>query len=156
MDEFDDRAAGLLELRIGRAAKALFDVKIHELVGRLRGNGVQLKMIGAALGLSESQVSRIARSPEPAFPPMTVRDVVALGESGQIKHHVLVEWLTVWPYEPLNTPQEKSARWEGNRFSVVEEAHLRGILSEKELERIREHYECVRDDYRIFRTRRQQ
>ncbi|MCL1840762.1 MAG: hypothetical protein FWF75_03285 [Propionibacteriaceae bacterium] len=70
----------------------------------LRRSGVPLKDLGQAVGLSESQISRIATQPESALPAATAMELVHMAQRGEIDHEGFVEWLKVWPYEPQDKP----------------------------------------------------
>jgi hypothetical protein len=127
-----------VELEATQAHRYWEAVRTHQMVKKLRAEGAGFKEIGEALGLSESQASRIASGPWPVLPAQTSDDLVEMAGRGEIDHDELVEWLKVWPYEPDYIPKHiwDDPEWRPNTFDAVYAACDRGLLSSEDYKEI--------------------
>jgi len=142
-----DTAAELRELANLQRRHDLLEKTINERLLTLRFNkGVQLQELGAALGKSESQMSRIlkalekskgtaAAKPEAA----TAMELVRQAQRGEISHEEFVEALKHWNYDPQYKTQGEADDWEvvDNSFDAVLHAYVGlDLLSDEEYEEI--------------------
>lgn len=142
-----DTAAELRELANLQRRHDLLEKTINERLLTLRFNkGVQLQELGAALGKSESQMSRILKALEKskgtaAAKPAaaTAMELVRQAQRGEISHEEFVEALKHWNYDPQYKTQGEADDWEivDNSFDAVLHAYVGlDLLSDEEYEEI--------------------
>jgi len=144
-----DTAAELRELANLNLRHELIEKAINERLVALRfGKGVQLQELGAALGKSESQMSRILKALEKtkgvvvtADKPVaaTAMELVRQAQRGEISHEEFVELLKHWNYDPQYKTQGEADDWEvvDNSFDAVYHAYVGlDLLSDEEYEEI--------------------
>jgi len=142
-----DTAAELRELANLQRRHDLLEKTINERLLALRFNkGVQLQELGAALGKSESQMSRILKALEKskgtaAAKPAaaTAMELVRQAQRGEISHEEFVEALKHWNYDPQYKTQGEADDWEvvDNSFDAVLHAYVGlDLLSDEEYEEI--------------------
>jgi hypothetical protein len=144
-----DTAAELRELANLNLRHELIEKAINERLVALRfGKGVQLQDLGAALGKSESQMSRILKALEKtkgvvvtADKPVaaTAMELVRQAQRGEISHEEFVELLKHWNYDPQYKTQGEADDWEvvDNSFDAVYHAYVGlDLLSDEEYEEI--------------------
>jgi len=144
-----DTAAELRELANLNLRHELIEKAINERLVALRfGKGVQLQELGAALGKSESQMSRILKALErtkgvvvTADKPVaaTAMELVRQAQRGEISHEEFVELLKHWNYDPQYKTQGEADDWEvvDNSFDAVYHAYVGlDLLSDEEYEEI--------------------
>lgn len=134
-----DKDAELRDLAaLHRRAQASQDA-VRRRLAQLRRDGAQLKDLAAAVGLSESQVSRLAAAGRGEGRAETAMDVVRRAQRGQIDHDALVSLLAGWDYAPQHASQDAADDWEfeDNSFDAVEYAYTAlDLLSDQEYEQI--------------------
>ena len=130
-----DTATLLQNLALLRQRQEYDEVDLRTRIRLLRRDGVGLKEIGQAAGLSESQVSRITSQPENALPAATAMELVKKAECGEIDHDSFLEWLKVWPYEPQDKPANLAddSVFRDNSWDAVGRAYDKRLLSDDEL-----------------------
>ena len=141
--------AELRELANLHLRQELIEKAINERLVSLRfGKGVQLQELGAALGKSESQMSRILKALEKSKgivvttgKPVaaTAMELVRQAQRGEITHQEFVELLKHWNYDPQYKTQGEADDWEvvDNSFDAVYHAYLGlDLLSDEEYEEI--------------------
>ena len=144
-----DSAAELRELANLNLRHELIEKAINERLVALRfGKGVQLQELGAALGKSESQMSRILKALEKtkgvvvtADKPVaaTAMELVRQAQRGEISHEEFIELLKHWNYDPQYKTQGEADDWEvvDNSFDAVYHAYVGlDLLSDEEYEEI--------------------
>ena len=144
-----DTAAELRELANLNLRHELIEKAINERLVALRfGKGVQLQELGAALGKSESQMSRILKAMEKtkgvvvtADKPVaaTAMELVRQAQRGEISHEEFIELLKHWNYDPQYKTQGEADDWEvvDNSFDAVYHAYVGlDLLSDEEYEEI--------------------
>lgn len=144
-----DTAAELRELANLNLRHELIEKAINERLVALRfGKGVQLQELGAALGKSESQMSRILKALEKtkgvvvtADKPVaaTAMELVRQAQRGEISHEEFIELLKHWNYDPQYKNQGEADDWEvvDNSFDAVYHAYVGlDLLSDEEYEEI--------------------
>jgi len=144
-----DTAAELRELANLNLRHELIEKAINERLVALRfGKGVQLQELGAALGKSESQMSRILKALEKSKgvaattdKPVaaTAMELVRQAQRGEISHEEFVELLKHWNYDPQYKTQGEADDWEvvDNSFDAVYHAYVGlDLLSDEEYEEI--------------------
>ncbi|MAT19290.1 MAG: hypothetical protein CMF56_12180 [Leifsonia sp.] len=144
-----DTAAELRELANLNLRHELIEKAINERLVALRfGKGVQLQELGAALGKSESQMSRILKALEKtkgvvvtADKPVaaTAMELVRQAQRGEISHEEFIELLKHWNYDPQYKTQGEADDWEvvDNSFDAVYHAYVGlDLLSDEEYEEI--------------------
>ena len=144
-----DTAAELRELAKLNLRHELIEKAINERLVALRfGKGVQLQELGAALGKSESQMSRILKALEKtkgvvvtADKPVaaTAMELVRQAQRGEISHEEFIELLKHWNYDPQYKTQGEADDWEvvDNSFDAVYHAYVGlDLLSDEEYEEI--------------------
>lgn len=144
-----DTAAELRELANLNLRHELIEKAINERLVALRfGKGVQLQELGAALGKSESQMSRILKALEKTKgvavttdKPVaaTAMELVRQAQRGEISHEEFVELLKHWSYDPQYKTQGEADDWEvvDNSFDAVYHAYVGlDLLSDEEYEEI--------------------
>lgn len=144
-----DTAAELRELANLNLRHELIEKAINERLVALRfGKGVQLQELGAALGKSESQMSRILKALEKtkgvvvtADKPVaaTAMELVRQAQRGEIPHEEFIELLKHWNYDPQYKTQGEADDWEvvDNSFDAVYHAYVGlDLLSDEEYEEI--------------------
>ena len=144
-----DTAAELRELANLNLRHELIEKAINERLVALRfGKGVQLQEHGAALGKSESQMSRILKALEKtkgvvvtADKPVaaTAMELVRQAQRGEISHEEFIELLKHWNYDPQYKTQGEADDWEvvDNSFDAVYHAYVGlDLLSDEEYEEI--------------------
>ena len=142
-------AAELRELANLNLRHELIEKAINERLVALRfGKGVQLQELGAALGKSESQMSRILKALEKtkgvvvtADKPVaaTAMELVRQAQRGEISHEEFIELLKHWNYDPQYKTQGEADDWEvvDNSFDAVYHAYVGlDLLSDEEYEEI--------------------
>lgn len=133
--DFELQELALLRQRAARTEEAL-----RQRIVKLRRAGVSLKALAAVVGLSESQVSRLANRPavETGLPAATAMELVRRAQCGEIDHDSFVVWLRKWPYEPQyrTTGLADDGQWKDNSFDAIEYAFFVGLLSKEEYEQI--------------------
>ena len=149
MSTTTDTAAELRELANLNLRHELIEKAIEERLVALRfGKGVQLQELGAALGKSESQMSRILKALEKtkgvvvtADKPVaaTAMELVRQAQRGEISHEEFIELLKHWNYDPQYKTQGEADDWEvvDNSFDAVYHAYVGlDLLSDEEYEEI--------------------
>ncbi|ALJ22334.1 hypothetical protein [Microbacterium sp. No. 7] len=144
-----DTAAELRELANLNLRHELIEKAIEERLVALRfGKGVQLQELGAALGKSESQMSRILKALEKSKGVLvttdkpvaaTAMELVRQAQRGEISHEEFVELLKHWNYDPQYKTQGEADDWEvvDNSFDAVYHAYVGlDLLSDEEYEEI--------------------
>lgn len=145
-----DTAAELRELANLNLRHELIEKAINERLVALRfGKGVQLQELGAALGKSESQMSRILKALEKSKGDLaattdkpaaaTAMELVRQAQRGEIPHEEFVELLKHWNYDPQYKTQGEADDWEvvDNSFDAVYHAYVGlDLLSDEEYEEI--------------------
>ena len=144
-----DTAAELRELANLNLRHELIEKAIEERLVALRfGKGVQLQELGAALGKSESQMSRILKTLEKSKSVLvttdkpvaaTAMELVRQAQRGEISHEEFVELLKHWNYDPQYKTQGEADDWEvvDNSFDAVYHAYVGlDLLSDEEYEEI--------------------
>lgn len=144
-----DTAAELRELANLNLRHELIEKAIEERLVALRfGKGVQLQELGAALGKSESQMSRILKALEKTKGVVvttdkpvaaTAMELVRQAQRGEISHEEFVELLKQWNYDPQYKTQGEADDWEvvDNSFDAVYHAYVGlDLLSDEEYEEI--------------------
>ena len=144
-----DTAAELRELANLNPRHELIEKAIEERLVALRfGKGVQLQELGAALGKSESQMSRILKALEKTKGVVvttdkpvaaTAMELVRQAQRGEISHEEFVELLKRWSYDPQYKTQGEADDWEvvDNSFDAVYHAYVGlDLLSDEEYEEI--------------------
>lgn len=144
-----DTAAELRELANLNLRHELIEKAIEERLVALRfGKGVQLQELGAALGKSESQMSRILKALEKSKGVVvttdkpvaaTAMELVRQAQRGEISHEEFVELLKQWNYDPQYKTQGEADDWEvvDNSFDAVYHAYVGlDLLSDEEYEEI--------------------
>ncbi|MDO8383934.1 MAG: hypothetical protein Q7T17_13285 [Microbacterium sp.] len=144
-----DTAAELRELANLNLRHELIEKAIEERLVALRfGKGVQLQELGAALGKSESQMSRILKALEKSKGVVvttdkpvaaTAMELVRQAQRGEISHEEFVELLKHWNYDPQYKTQGEADDWEvvDNSFDAVYHAYVGlDLLSDEEYEEI--------------------
>ena len=144
-----DTAAELRELANLNLRHELIEKAINERLVALRfGKGVQLQELGAALGKSESQMSRILKALEKSKgvaattdKPVaaTAMELVRQAQRGEISHEEFVELLKHWNYDPQYKTQGEADDWEvvDDSFDAVYHAYVGlDLLSDEEYEEI--------------------
>lgn len=144
-----DTAAELRELANLNLRHELIEKAIEERLVALRfGKGVQLQELGAALGKSESQMSRILKALEKSKGVVvttdkpvaaTAMELVRQAQRGEISHEEFVELLKHWKYDPQYKTQGEADDWEvvDNSFDAVYHAYVGlDLLSDEEYEEI--------------------
>ena len=144
-----DTAAELRELANLNLRHELIEKAINERLVALRfGKGVQLQELGAALGKSEAQMSRILKALEKtkgvvvtADKPVaaTAMELVRQAQRGEISHEEFIELLKHWNYDPQYKTQGEADDWEvvDNSFDAVYHAYVGlDLLSDEEYEEI--------------------
>lgn len=144
-----DTAAELRELANLNRRHELIEKAINERLVALRfGKGVQLQELGAALGKSESQMSRILKALEKSTDVVaapdkqvaaTAMELVRQAQRGEIPHEKFVELLKHWNYDPQYKTQGEADDWEvvDNSFDAVYHAYVGlDLLSDEEYEEI--------------------
>jgi hypothetical protein len=116
--------------------------EVRRRVAELRALGVSSRELGLAVGLTESQVSRLAGGPESegdGLPAATAMDLVFLARWGVVDHDSFVGWLKKWPFEPqyhTTGLEDDWSEFRDNSFDAVEMASLDGCLSRDEMTQI--------------------
>ena len=149
MSTTTDTAAELRELANLNLRHELIEKAIEERLVALRfGKGVQLQELGAALGKSESQMSRILKALEKSKGVLvttdkpvaaTAMELVRQAQRGEISHEEFVELLKHWNYDPQYKTQGEADDWEvvDNSFDAVYHAYVGlDLLSDEEYEEI--------------------
>lgn len=139
-----DAEAELRDLAALRTRAASAEEAVGSRMRDLHQQGVRLKDLAAAVGLSESQASRLvarARKVQAAGDktPATAMDLVRAAQRGQIDHGQLVQQLESWRYEPQYRTRGEGDDWKfvDNSFDAVEFAYMSlDLLSDQEYERI--------------------
>lgn len=111
-----------------------------------QAGGFSLEVLGAAIGKSASQTSRILarleesdRTPRGAQVVMTAMELVRQAQRGVIDHDDLVALLKNWRYDATYTTRDESDDWEvvDNSFDAVYHAYVGlDLLTDKEYEEI--------------------
>jgi hypothetical protein len=124
----------------GRSTDQTCD-EVRRRVAELRGLGASSRELWLAVGLSESQASRLESGPESegdGLPADTAMELVLLVRWGLIDHDSFVGWLRKWPFEPQyhTTGLEDSGEFRDNSFDAVDIAFFRDLVSEDEMRQI--------------------
>lgn len=110
-----------------------------------RGGGISLEELGAAIGKSASQMSRILKRLErnltapAARPAITAMALVRQAQRGDIDHEEFVALLKNWQYEPKHKSRGESDDWEivDNSFDAIYHAYVGlDLLSDEEYEEV--------------------
>lgn len=144
-----DTDAELRELANLHQRQELIEKAIADRLIALRfGKGVQLQELGAALGKSESQMSRILKALERSTDvnvvaskavAATAMELVRQAQRGEIPHEEFVELLKHWNYDPEYKTKSEADDWEivDNSFEAVYHAYIGlDLLSDEEYEEI--------------------
>ena len=137
-----DTKRELKELSALQARIPETEAEVRRRVWKLRRLGVSLRDLSKAVGLSESQVSRLANKPklpDTGRPALTAMELVRLAQRGGIDHASFIDWLKKWPYEPMYKTAglaDDVAEFRDNSWDAVEAAYFRDVISDEEYEQI--------------------